>query len=253
MALLLGALVEPSYNKGMYAYIGDFKYDAADIVTDLASITFIKDHLSELPEGFTSVTYASNRRTVSHDMKTGGTWGVTVLPDEQDSYTLKVEKGKADVTAYYHVGPEGLSSAKKDPNMSLSRRYTNVTGNGEFMPGDIVRVEVEFNMSLSGNPRGGYVLTDILPAGLAYIPNPTLYGYTVNDWAYEREKNVIVYRAYNDSEWFRYNDNTLVYYARVAGSGTYVAEPAVFQFEEKPSIMTFTDRDTIQVRTENIQ
>ena len=148
MALLLGALVEPSYNKGMYEYIADFRYDAEDIVTDLAGITFIKDHLSELPEGFTSVTYTSNRRTLSHEMKTGGTWGVTVFPDEQDKYKLTIETGKADVTAYFNVGSEGLTSAKKDPNLSLSRRYTNVTGNGEFTPGDIVRVELDFSMSL---------------------------------------------------------------------------------------------------------
>ena len=247
LALLLGALVEPTYNRGLYTYIRDYEYETEDIVLDLAQIAFVKDQLFQAPKDFTSVRFTSPVRNLSHEMRTGGVWSITVLPVEQQSYRLTVEKGKTDTTVYYDVGKEGLAKVAMDDRLKVNRSYTNMTGQEGFHPGDIVRVEVDFDFSPADSPRGAYEVTDILPSGFVYLPNPSMYGYKAEDWAYEREKNVIVYRAYNQPDWLRYNDTKLVYYARVAGAGTYIAEPALFQLEEHPSIMTATDTDKVTI------
>lgn len=246
LVLLLGSLVEPEYNEGLYLYIRDYKYDTQDIVLDLAEITFIGNQLAKLPKDSTEVTFSSSVRTLPKKFDKQTTWRLKLAKEELNNFTVTVLRGKAEVLLNYSLGLDAFSRYPKDKRLSLSKTYTNMTGSDStFNPGDIIRVNLSFDFSLNDSPRGQYTITDILPSGLVFIENPSLYTYNLDDWVQSAQDNKIVFSVYNDPWWLKHNDKNLTYYARVAGSGTYREEPTLFQSKLDASVLTYTDIKTL--------
>lgn len=242
LVLLLGALVEPEYNEGLYLYVRDFKYDTQDIVLDLAEIKYIENQLAKLPKEFTEMTYTSSVRTIQKKFENQTAWNLRLANEELNNFRLSVQKGKADVMLTYSLGVNEFKSFSKDKRLTLDKTYTNLTDKStSFKPGDIVRVKLSFNFASNDSPRGQYTVTDILPSGLVYIENPTYYAYQTDDWVQSAQNNRIIFSIFNDPGWLKYNDKNLVYYARVAGSGTFKEEPALMQSNLDLSVLTYTD------------
>lgn len=248
LTLLLGYLVDMDYNDGLYAYMRDYGYESRDLVGDLGVMAFVRRQLSIVPAQFTSVTFTTPIRTITREMKTGGSWATDLAPQERNSYNLTVDSGKAEVTAEYFLGPEGMAGVSRDPRLKVTRSYRKVKGTGDaIFPGDIVEVSLEFDFDYSLGPRRGYTLTDILPSGLSYLDNPSAYGLSTKDWVTETQKNVISYSAYNDPWWLIHHDRKLQYFARASAVGTYISEPAVFQSDLEPQVLTYTPSQEVVI------
>lgn len=243
-ALLLGSMVEKTYNEGLYSYIRDYQYDANDIVLDLSKIAFINDQITKLPKEKTSVTLTTSTLTQTVDLSKGSSRAFDISPVDLKNTNIAVKSGKAEAAFNYSVGSSQAQTLTKDKRLSIKRSYRKVKGSGsEFKTGDIIAITLSVDIT-SEAPRGGYSVTDFLPSGLIYLSNPTLYGLSTSGYVWQSDDLVIHSSVYR---WLTYYWPTIIYYARVASPGTYFAEPAIFQSDLDKSIFATTSEVSVEI------
>lgn len=252
-ALLLGSLVEKSYNEGLFNYLRDFGTNAEDIVIDLGAISFIEEELSKLPDENTKIYFKSASHEVEKELKNGRSFALPLRSNDVDNFTLKVLEGKAEAFFSYFVGPEGFSQLDSDEKLTIKRTYKKAKGEGsKIKTGDIIEIRVDFNVDFEKSPPGGYRITDHLPSGLKYISNPNAYGLKAEGWTRETNNNIISSYFYNSPWWQQHGRKYVIYYARVSSVGEYVAEPAVMQSLRYLDVFQNTDGETIKTESSNL-
>lgn len=244
-ALLLGSMVLRDYDAGMYAYLRDYRYEAVDVVLDLSAIAFIDEEMARLPDEDTRVSVRTFRTQKIINLSKGGASTISLTSSELATLNLKVTAGKADVDAHYFVDAQALAGMGQDKRLILRRTYRKVTGIGnEIRPGDIVQVTLDFGFD-DNAPRGSYRIIDYLPSGLTYLASADNYGLVATHWA-SAINNIVTTYVYHYPRWREYY-KPVVYYARAAAAGTYVAEPTVFQSELDLSVYQAVSPETIRI------
>lgn len=119
--------------------------------------------------------------------------------------------------------------SSKESGVTIQRKYYNAATGKEtttFKPQDIVKVEITYNIDKSAIDNT-YEISDYAPAGLKPIANPFDYG--VKDltgcWYRQFDGQKVTFVVGKSEE----TPKPLVYYARVASPGKYVAEGTVAQ------------------------
>lgn len=243
---LLASLVEGPYSQQLGAYLNHFRGDASDLVLDLAEIEFITRRLDKLPTEDTKVRFSTSSRGEKEiDVRRCQCSSLTLSPDEARGMKIETVSGRAQVEARYWLGRQALEKAQTDERLALRRTIKKAIGQGKIEPGDIVEVKLDFDVAESA-PRGGYEISDLLPSGLVYLNNPEDYGLNPKNWVIYKGNSVKHY-FYNYPGWRRDREPTVVYYARAAGAGEYLAEPAVFQSQFAPSVLQKTSEERIKI------
>jgi len=165
--------------------------------------------------------------------------------------TLKILKVTGDVNAISLFTAPYTEAAKNDPHITVSRKYCNAATGKEtntFKPNDIVRVEISYNIDKAAIDNI-YEVRDYAPAGLKPLSNPWRYG--VDDYSGCWYRNIdgqevtfVVGKPENATQ-------PLVYYARVAGPGEYIAEGTVVQGSMVKSSMTTLENARIIIEPQD--
>ncbi|HKZ35057.1 MAG TPA: alpha-2-macroglobulin family protein [Patescibacteria group bacterium] len=253
-ALLLGSMVEKTYDEGLFSYLRDYREYADDIVLDLSDIAFIDEELSKLPDETTKVSFTSpSNKKLEKELTSGGNLTFSLNPSETNSFTLNVLSGKIDAASYYFVGPETLSLLPSDDRMKIKRSYKKVKGDGtDIHIGDVVEVRIDFDIHIKDSPPGTYTVTDHLPSGFTYLSNPSTYGLSHEGWTSQVTHSIVEHTFWNSPWWRIYGKRYVVYYARASFAGTYIAEPAVIQSRQELDLFKSTPEETIEIKGSNL-
>lgn len=247
LALLLGNLVDNSLNQGYYSYLTNFSNQTEDVVLDLSRIVYLDTVLAVLPKTDSQVTLTQGGVKQTIDLSKGRKKVITLPGNKLKTTSISVDSGKAEINALYSLSSQSFAEVKKDERLSISRQITPVgSQESTIRPGDIVAIKIDFNLSTKA-PYDCYTITDYLPSGLTAINNPALYGLFQMGWVYEKAKNVMQSSFCNSNWWRLHGDRNIVYYARAAAIGTYIAEPAVLQSQLDLSILQSTPENSIKI------
>jgi len=231
-ALLLGLMTVRDYNEGFNLYLRDYTTNYGEkVALDLAKIAYINSVMSELSNQDTRVSYVVGTKTNTKNITKDGPLIVNLNKNEVDNFELTVLDGRAEVNLNYFVNGEGLSKTESDGRIDLSRKIKKISGSegSEFKIGDILQIGFHYGFDNKA-PKGSYILTDVLPSGLTYIEDPSIYGIIDNECRlYEDKDHVIKGWVSNPDKWRDYCLNSSVYYARVTAAGKFIHEPAVIQ------------------------
>jgi alpha-2-macroglobulin len=250
-ALLLGSLVERNYNERMHNYIRDFKFKTQDAVIDLASIAFIGEQLDKLPDENTRITFVTDRHNVNKTLDKGRSYSLRLTANEINNFTLRVIEGKAEAYFNYYLTPDGMSDLATDDLLSIKRSYKKTGGGSKYKAGELVEIRIDFGIDQYKSPTGCYTITDHLPSGLKYIPNPPAYGMNAEGYMFETENNVVTGTFCNTEWWQKHGKKYMIYFARASSVGEYVAEPAIIQSESYPSNFQNTSEHIVLIEGSN--
>lgn len=245
-ALLLGSMVENSYDLSLGLYVRDYQMRAVDVVLDLSQMAYVNEEISKLPSVDTSLSLNTSSGQSTIDLSRGGSSKVISLsPADINVFKLIAISGKAEASVFYSIGSAAISQIPKDERLFIKRSLKKTKGEGDLITtGDIIQISLDFDFK-TDSPECCYTITDYLPAGLTYLDNSGLYGLSTKSWVWQEQNNVIKSRICN-SYWWR-NENPIVYYARAATVGKYFAEPATFQADIDLSIIQATAEDVITI------
>lgn len=183
--------------------------------------------------------------TTSVDLKDG--YSEVIKVPSINIGRLKITKVTGDVSVLsLYMAPYNQGAANES-GVTLQRKYYNaVTGKQTttFRPDDIVKVEITYNIDKSAIDNT-YEISDYLPAGLKPVENPFNYG--IRDltgcWYRQFDGQKVTFVVGKSNEAYK----PLVYYARVASPGEYLAEGTVAQGSLVKSSITAIDSTRIVI------
>lgn len=162
---------------------------------------------------------------------------------------LKIANVTGDVTVLSLFKGSYTDNVQKDPGLTLSRKYYDATTGQEkttFAANDLVKIEISYTLSDSLIDNT-YEISDYAPAGLKPLDNPWNYGVKdlIGCWyrQFDGQKVTFVVGKYDKKD----SPKPLVYYARVASPGEYVAEGTIAQGSIVKSSIVTTDNTKITI------
>ena len=210
-------------------------------VFPLQLVAYAESALQRLPRatGRFAYTIDGTRREV--DLAAGGSFTLTLIPSEVATLRLETLEGKLDVVTSWQTTDVPTTNS---PHLTVTRTVTPDVGS---VDGKLVRVTLTVGFGPQA-PRGCYVLTDLLPSGLAPVT-------ATPGWEAEDENGNRVIGPYEvDGQrvsWCVYPGQLSLpygYSARVVSPGTYRWEPAVVQSLDAPELRSATEETTYTIR-----
>lgn len=225
-AAKLFAYVQNNYSKTKY--IG------------VEKILYLEDQMKKLPDTTASFEYNMGGKTYTSNLDNGRSEVIKV--PSINIGQLKVSNVTGNVSVLSLYTKSYTENVKNDAGLTMTRKYYNADTGKEtttFAPNDLVKVEISYKLDKTAIDNT-YEISDYAPAGLKPLDNPWSYG--VKDmmgcWyrQFDGQKVTFVVGKSNEKQ------EPLVYYARVASPGEYVAEGTVAQGSMvKTSIVTLKD------------
>ncbi|MGI6085743.1 MAG: Ig-like domain-containing protein [Acetivibrionales bacterium] len=224
----LFAFVQNNYSKTQY--------------TGVEKVLYLSEMIDILPDTEASIEYVMNGKTHAVKLENGNCEVVKVPSVNIDD--LRITKVTGDVSVLSLFTGSFTDNVKNDSGLTLTRKYYDAATGEEkttFEANDLVKVEITYTIDKSAIDNT-YEISDYAPAGLKPLDNPWNYG--VRDllgcWyrQFEGQKVTFVVGKYDKKN----PPQPLVYYARVASPGEYIAEGTVAQGSlVKSSIVTIED------------
>lgn len=249
LSLLLGELVGSEYNEGLYSYIADFRSDLENHIIDLSEIEYIERQVGLLPDSNTLYSLTTAGGTVSEELDRGRSKVYDLLPQDVAAFSFVLGDGKAELLAEYLIGPNELSTKRRDSRLSITRTMEKAKkdSGGTIRSGDLVKITLNLTMDTQTSPKGGYTVKDILPSGLSHISNPGVFGFQDTSRPRNVSDKTVTFNVYNSTYYFKDGTHTIVYYARAVSPGIYKSEPAVFQSQRELTVFALTGEDRINI------
>lgn len=225
MAVLAARLKQAEANR-LYQYI--LENPAIESVNFLEQIQILKYNLQRMNSEPVSFSYNLNGKTNHVSLKNGETFRITLLPRDLPRIKFSNVKGKIGVMTRYSQ-PYSEGQAVSNEGLSLSRQYqVNGVKTNSLKRSDLVKVVLTVGIK-DRAPGGWYEVTDILPAGLAYVPRPYDYGVSEQElsrWSYPTEVKgqKLTFPVAKDT---RKEIQEIIYFARVTSPGEFKAEAPV--------------------------
>ena len=186
MAVLAARLNQAETNR-LYQYI--LENPAAESVNFLEQIQILKHNLQRMNSEPVSFSYNLNGKTNHVSLKNGETFRITLSPRDLSRIKFSNIRGKVGVMTRYSQ-PYSKDQSVSGEGLSLSRRYqVNGVKTNSIKRSDLVKVVLTVTIKDLA-PGGWYEVTDVLPAGLAYVPRPYDYGVSEKElsrWSYPTE------------------------------------------------------------------
>ncbi len=195
-----------------------------------------------LPDTDASVSYTMGGKTYNVELKDG--FCEVIKVPSININDLKITKVTGDVSVLSLFTGSFTDNVKNDSDLTLIRKYYDAATGKEkttFEADDLVKVEITYTIDKAAIDNT-YEISDYAPAGLKPLDNPWSYG--VRDlmgcWyrQFDGQKVTFVVGKYDKNN----PPKPLVYYARVASPGEFVAQGTIAQGSiVKSSIVTIDD------------
>jgi uncharacterized protein YfaS (alpha-2-macroglobulin family) len=202
-------------------------------------VLYLSEMAQILPDTKASVEYIMNGKTYTADLQDG--YCEVVKVPSINIGKLRITKVSGEVSVLSLFTSSFTDNVKNDAGLTLSRKYYDAATGQEkttFKANDLVKVEITYTIDKAAIDNT-YEISDYAPAGLKPLDNPWRYG--VKDltgcWyrQFDGQKVTFVVGKYDKNN----TPKPLVYYARVASPGEYVAEGTIAQGSiVKSSIVT---------------
>jgi hypothetical protein len=242
LAAGLGALLGDDYAPLLFDYTTT-NY-TRDILVQLEQISYLVNALPNLSAAPVRVAYTLGGQRSEKALERGDSLALHLSPDELRALNATAVEGSVGVSTSHltAIDPQAL---EPDPAVSIERTYEGQSDAGvTVQDGQLVRITI--NWSLTGDAVDGcYQVSDLLPSGLRPVTRLHAQGirqagvYTPYDVQGQR----VSFCVWKGSE-----NRPLVYYARVIGKGSYMAEPAVIQAQAAAESIALTSPAPVEIR-----
>lgn len=249
--------------------------------------TYIEKVIENTNQVDGKVSYTYNGKTHEIELGTSyGT--TIKLPSQKikDVSITKVEGSVAVAVTYEENISTIYADEEKDKAVKVTRKYYDYVTNEEkttFEQGDIVKVEMSYEIKKEAIDTN-YIIKDYAPAGLKPISNPRNLGIRAGEdgytWYRDVEGQEVTFHVYKkkvsdqvdptpravptdiegeflivvpkepseEPSAFADTKGTLTYYARIAATGSYTAEPAIMRGEAIQDSVTSTEAIKIVIQ-----
>jgi len=237
----LAALLGHSDTGALLGYLGAQRLmDAAPL-----PLALTLKAMPHTPGGAATVTYTLDGKQVTANLTAAKPLHSVLLSEAQlGAANFTLASGQA-MAATRWVG--GLSEAVVIPlpaeRASISKAYQTLA-NGRVILRMTVEIPTDIDSATDALYKGYYTVTDVLPSGLRFVSVP----HGASGWHLSDEENgrltfTLNTRYWRDNEEKHHSLFEIIYYARVALPGEYVAESAVLSHPATGGAM-MTPRET---------
>jgi len=225
---------------GLHEYVVAHRYDGYNrldphrsdefLQMNVERLLFISHDIANRSGSEASITYTLFGETFTRDLGRGGQYTLRIPAQSMNEFTLLSVTGEVGAVSVVRTPLEDLEPI--DADITIRREFFKAGSNvgaTTFEQGDLVRVSITVDYSRRA-VGGSYIITDFLPAGLAYTAQSARIGNHTGGPA--------GWQAFAASEgqrvtFYDYNGfnriNTYYYYARVINPGTFKAEGTLVQ------------------------
>ncbi|MBI5654245.1 Ig-like domain-containing protein [Candidatus Uhrbacteria bacterium] len=176
-------------------------------------------------------------------------WGYTLVLTADEARSFHVTKVDGPAVAVFYRSVPGLPTA--NPDIQIARTYQAVgsESSAAFKESDVIQVNLDLKWDKLAQ-SGCYTVRDNLPAGLA--PMVTVYfgwsGDFGNLWyPTDITDNSVSFVTCNPGKQDGSTEK-IKYRARVVARGTYLAEPAIMQSTEAPSVSALSQSQPVSIK-----
>ncbi|HEX7949524.1 MAG TPA: Ig-like domain-containing protein [Candidatus Limnocylindrales bacterium] len=244
---VLSAGVGDPLAAGMVRYV--LSQPSKEHVFSLELLAYVHSGLDRLPRTAASFAWTLDGVRRVQTLAPGDSFGLAVTGPQRAGLTFERIGGDATLTATW-IGDAAEATLPSTTGITISRSVSPV---GQAPADKVVRVTLTVTFSPTV-PQDCYVVTDLLPSGLAPLVN-------VPGWDDRQGESVGIRPYAADGQrvsWCIDRDTTgpvsptrtveLAYSARVVTPGTYRWEPAVIQSAAAPSLGAATPATTYVIR-----
>lgn len=241
LGAILGARVADDRAPALFQYTLDEQ--ARERLVALEQISFLVEALPRLAADPVRFAYTTGGKRQEKELARGQSFALRLGAAGLKALALEVRSGTLGVSTSF-LGRLDPSAVARDPDVRLTR---SIAGSGSSSvsvgEGDLVRITLDFTLS-SDAASGCYQVSDLLPSGLRAVSRPYQRGIEESrvDYPYAVDGQRVSFCASKDSKRRR-----IVYYARVIGTGTYAAEPAVIQSQRVASSINLSTYQIVKI------
>ncbi|NMA65648.1 MAG: alpha-2-macroglobulin, partial [Clostridiaceae bacterium] len=225
LTALLAARIDSPDAVKLYEYINN-NYSTTQYV-GVEKVLYLANMSKKLSNEKASFEYNVNSAKKSIDLSNGYCEVIKIPSIKIGSLNILNVTGDVNVLSLFTVSY--TEKVNNDPHITVSRKYYNASTGKEtttFKPNDIVKVEISYKIDKAAIDNI-YEISDYAPAGLKPLPNPWSYGAfdSLGYWYRQFDGQKVTFVAGKSET----EPKPLVYYARVASPGEYIAEGTVVQ------------------------
>jgi alpha-2-macroglobulin len=235
-AMLAAALGDP-LAPGLHQYVQDNA--ARDLLLALDQIAFLQRALPRLSGAPVSFSFVFDGKRETRRLERGDSISLLLTPADLSRLNLRANRGTLGIatTILAALDPKSVPT---DADVRITRRYESGLDIGQD---ELVRIVLDYRLGPKA-VDGCYRVTDFLPSGLK--PVTRLYEFGVSSsvsfpWSIEGQR--VSFCAFRQSR-----EHRIVYYARVIGPGSYVAERALIQAERGGESYAFSGSQRVRIR-----
>jgi len=250
---LLAAELGTAQSEGLHRYAGTHRFDANNreqmLLQSMERLTFISHEISRHSGETASITYTLFGETVTRELGHGRSFNLRIPAQSINEFNLIAVSGVVSAVSIVRTPLEEIEAV--ETGITITRRFlhpgTN-TAQTTFNQGDLVRVEITVEYG-SADPRGNYIVTDFLPAGLTHIRNSARFDAFARAPGSRMHVTTEGQRiTFFDFDGGTSTNRTYVYHARVITPGTFTAEGVMIQSSGAREFMTIGENATITIR-----
>ncbi|MDQ7814283.1 MAG: alpha-2-macroglobulin family protein [Patescibacteria group bacterium] len=222
---------------------------AEDAYTSLDKIAYLNKvvPMSYSRDVMIGYTLGTEEKTVT--LK-GGWWGERLQLTADEAARFRITKADGPAVAVFMREMPGLP--QQNPDISVERSYENADRQSVQELHENQPVYVKLTVKWQANAQSGcYTLRDHLPAALSPAVNIfNVYNWHEDIWyPSDMGDGAVSFVVCNpQSKDSSKNQTEIRYKARVVSRGTYLAEPAVLQSNDAPSISALSGSQTIIIK-----
>ncbi len=241
LALLAATLGDPRATSAQ-AYVD--ANPANEQLYSLQQAAFIARMLRRVPGEPARFAYTFDGRRTVVDLEAGASYSLSLVDAQRRTFSVELLEGSVGLSASWDA-PLVRDEVDRDPELELARTYTPYPS----VPGDAM-VEVRLTATLGPGAVGGcYVVTDLVPSGLAPLNLEQQWGYGDP----EPDRYVLPYDIDGQRVCFCASPSPtsrtvkMRYFARVVTSGAYTWESAVIQSAAASGSINLTNGRQIDI------
>ena len=215
-----------------------------DTLIYLEQISYLVKALPNLAAAPVRFAYTLDGQRTEEQLERGSGLALLLAPEELGSLNIEAIEGTLGVAASF-LAPFDPGSVQPDPALSVARTYEGQPEDGATIEeGDLVRITISYELGEQA-VDGCYQVSDLLPSGLQPVTRLREWGIedTSVNYPYAIEGQRVSFCVYKGGRQL-----PIVYYARVMGTGTYTAEPAVIQSQKAPESINITGALPVEIR-----
>jgi hypothetical protein len=237
LAAILGAQLADEIAPRLFDYTTS--NSTKDILVALEQISYLAEALPRTPASPVKIAYTFAGKREQRTLERGDAVALRLSPKDLAGLNLQVLEGTLGVATSFLV-PLDPKALRVDTDVSIRRAYQPSATLGEA---DLLRIVIGYDVGPKA-VDGCYQITDLLPSGLKPVTRLRERGVEDQsvDYPYAIEGQRVSFCV---GEKVR---GAIVYYARVIGKGTYVAEPALIQSQRAQESVNIGTASRVVIR-----